>query len=199
MIKWKKSHIRFIRNNYVKTLLTRKEVLEKLNKKFNTDYSNNALSILITEKGLVKEKKYLEELRNSSRKTGREKRYKKQAIFKKRLLKFLKKKQKEGITLREAIDKARIEFENPLKYSMVIRLCSDNKLIFSRPSSKKTDIEVPYKILSNKKLISFIKLKKNLPLWEIESDIIEKFNLRLSSKVIRKIAMLNGIKLKWQH
>jgi hypothetical protein len=196
-INWTKEQEDFIRNEYIKSNLTRKELLNKFNQKFNKR-SMNAISKYLSRNKITKSEEAKMELLKRKIQESKEERYNSQKEFRKQLADFIKEKQKQGLTQRKILEESQKEFEAPITFNFFKQTCIEYKIEFKYIPFEDSGITI--ELLNNKKLIEFLKDKNNhgQAMWELENNIIDKFKFRLNSAQIRRFCTIKGIKIGWE-
>ena len=196
---WSKEQIEYLKKNYVETLMTRTKLRQKLNKRFKIKRTMGALNTALFINDIRKSRECRREIivRNTQR--GIRRRMRETNRFKKKMVEFMKKQSKIGQTSKEAWINSQAHFQTAITIGYFRKIAQDNKIKFLLPQTKQFINDLNPNIFNNKKLEEYMKSQadKERPFYEIESEIIEFFEVRLTTTQIKKYCILKGIGIKW--
>ncbi len=181
----------FIRKNYENTLLTMHDVCKIFNKKFKLSRTREALSMVTRKNGIKKNpdmlyKMQLENVKKAQRATRKQGARK----WTREIIAFIRKCSREGLTSKEAGEKANIHFGDAISLSTARAIGYRYKINFVLPS-----LDHEPEIFSTEKFQKFMALKKNqnLKVHILESNIIEKFGVLIKKNHIINYCRRKGI------
>ena len=186
-----KENIDFIRKNYENTLLTMHDVCKIFNKKFKSNISYHALSNQARKRGIKKNSEMRYKMQLEAMKKMRVMKKKGPTKWTREIISFIRKCSREGLTSKEAGEKANIHFGGAISLSKARAIGYRYKINFVLPS-----LNHEPEILSTEKFQKFMAFKKNqgLKTYELQSNIIEKFGINLNYNVLINYCRRKGIK-----
>ena len=198
-IQWKREEIEFFKRNYCRTTLTREEVRKSLNEKFNIDRTKSAIIKIIRVENIKKDVGYFKKTIIRTMEKSWKERDEKVQRYKRKVAVLLRRYSEEGMTSKQAQLEAQKELEEPISLYYVQKIAKEHRVRFKHTHQLIAEQSLPEGILENKEFGEFVRDQKNHgeSIYEMESNIIERFEFRLSTDQIRGYCSIKKIKLKW--
>lgn len=197
---WTNEEVKFLRDNYIETTLTKEELRRLLNKKFKIKRTTNAINRGLVNNKIKKTDYYWRETSKKNVLKGIRKRSKEVKKFKLKAMRFMRKCSKKGRTFKQALLDSQIHFEMAMTISYFRIVAKEGNIKFVLPQTKEFINDLDPKMFNNKKLEEYIKSQssKEREYFEIVSELIEFFEVKLTNKQIKKYCILKGINTKWK-
>lgn len=197
---WTEKEIKFLKEKYIETTLTKEELRQLFNRKFHFKRTSNAIKRVLENNQIKKTEYYWRETSKKNVLEGIKRKSRKTKIFKLKVMKFMRKLSKEGLTSRIAFLESQTHFEVGMTMSYFRIVAREGNIKFVLPQTKEVINDLDPEMYKNKELEKYLKLeaKTEKGIYEVESDIIYKFKFRLSSRQIKKYCILKGIRTKWK-
>jgi len=174
-----KERIDFLRKSYENSDLSREEITDLFNEKFNLDINMGAISTVLKDNKIKKNKDFKVK---SRKKTGRP-----SLIYTKKVVDFMKICASKNMNKSQAIEECQKEFEMGFKRSSFGQIAVKHNIRFAI-SNLLSIKDIPEEVQD------FIKKNLKKDIYELRDSIIEKFELNYSIKRINAVVLKFKVK-----